>query len=1068
MKAKIAHKTLKLKQNFTLLLLVALVCSLMAFSITAIADAETPTAGDQPVALAEEAPEETPGDATEGMEINKTATYNKDTNDYTITLEAYATGEKVTTIERKEMPTDIILVLDQSGSMKNAMGGLAYAEYKGSSGSYNATNSNLYNKRHNGGSSNLYHKLSNGSYAEVSVIREQTIGYTKITSGCNNTSIYGSTNYWANRNNLWAKVNGEYVQVKVSWTFLSDTYTYSINNGETVIATSSGWNGNPTFADVDDGVLYLASTNYKYTYKYTDKAGNEHTIGTSTGESNTFEDPKLYYEYTDSETTKLKALESAATAFIENVAERSKGADGAAGTADDVNHRIAVVGFASTSSSYKNTELLSTSDVENYSNANDNKYKDALVSAVGTDGKVNPRLTTAIRRLDADGDTYLEYGMDMANKIFAQYPLETDEKGNAKRQRVVVVFTDGYPAPNGTDDFKYSMANNAIDKAYTSKNDCGATVYTIAVLNNADPTADITTNFAETDGWSDRGDGSNNLTTIQEQTAANRYLHYVSSNYLTVKSLTDTGALNPKADPFNNGASYYLVASDTTALNDIFQKISENIDSTGGSTTELSSSTVIKDIIAPQFQLPEGATAANITLETYACTGANTWTKNDTAMCATATIDGDNVDVTGFDFAENWCGTETNDGNITYRGNKLVIKFNVQTKDGFLGGNDVYTNTSAGVYENSTATEPVMTFNRPTVNVPIGAVTVTAADKNVYLLGSLTADEIKSGATASCGGVSLNLSAENYGLDEWQTAYVDITVTYTDASGNTITNLRDLEDDTTYTVAVTVAPKTDGSKTTEGTVATAKTGSATGNINVFKPVLTFKDSTVYYGDTAPTDYSGNKTGEVWKHEDKTSTDTGVTMTGTAPTLDLSYTPDSNGVKNGKIAVKTDIPVDVTVKIDTTDVTDKTKFNHTKCKDDEAAPTDGKFWLHVKTCSLTITKAAGIDTATNASVSFGTNESFVFNVKKDGVAYTQLTITGTGSVTISELPVGTYTVAEDTNWSWRYTPSYSGNPATLSSTNTSDTITCTNNLTTKQWLNGFSAIVKNVFGATSVQ
>ena len=70
--------------------------------------------------------------------------------------------------------------------------------------------------------------------------------------------------------------------------------------------------------------------------------------------------------------------------------------------------------------------------------------------------------------------------------------------------------------------------------------------------------------------------------------------------------------------------------------------------------------------------------------------------------------------------------------------------------------------------------------------------------------------------------------------------------------------------------------------------------------------------------------------------------------------------------------------------------------------------------------------------------------------------------GNSSVTIYELPVGTYTIAEDTGWSWRFKPSYSTD-VTLSKDNTSGTITCTNSLSKRYWLNGFSNVEKNIFG-----
>ena len=94
--------------------------------------------------------------ADNGMVVNKTATANDD-GTYTITLEAYATGSKVITEEKKDIPTDIVLVLDRSGSMKNDMNTYAFRAYTGRS------NSNYYNLRHNGGNDNLYYKLEDGS-----------------------------------------------------------------------------------------------------------------------------------------------------------------------------------------------------------------------------------------------------------------------------------------------------------------------------------------------------------------------------------------------------------------------------------------------------------------------------------------------------------------------------------------------------------------------------------------------------------------------------------------------------------------------------------------------------------------------------------------------------------------------------------------------------------------------------------------------------------------------------------------------------------------------------------------
>lgn len=293
-----------------------------------------------------------------------------------------------------------------------------------------------------------------------------------------------------------------------------------------------------------------------------------------------------------------------------------------------------------------------------------------------------------------------------------------------------------------------------------------------------------------------------------------------------------------------------------------------------------------------------------------------------------------------------------------------------------------------------------------------------------------------------------------------------------------LTPIDPLKDDVEYTVTVTIAPKegmTGVDENNEDLPGKKNDGgvpsSLTNTINVFKPELTFKDSEVWYGDTAPESYDGNLTQTRWVHyktttdddgttsttEDKAAGDTGVTMLGDKPTLTLTYTPDANKVSDGKINSKADIPVDVTVKIGNWDVTDYTTFKHTDCTGrTDNLPAAKEFLLHVKTCSLTIKKKAGTDTT------IGDDEYFVFNVKKDGEAYTQAVIRGTGSVIIGELPVGNYTVEEDASTAWRYTSGMSATSAPLSKDNTSATIICTNGNKNDKWLNHFNRVV-NIFG-----
>ena len=535
--------------------------------------------------------------------------------------------------------------------------------------------------------------------------------------------------------------------------------------------------------------------------------------------------------------------------------------------ADNVNHRIAVVGFASgqyyngTNYNYGNTEVFVGSNQYKYGSAAQGQYGNAFQNMNTSTGVGN--VSASIGTLSADGGTLTNLGLEMGNGIFGANPIAEGEK----RNRVVIVFSDGVPGWSGYDS---NTANSAITQAETAKNTYGATVYSIGIFPGADATSAGNQNGNETE-------------------KANWFMQQVSSNNGTPQS-----------------PSYYLSAADAGTLNSIFQQISDQIE-TGGTTSTLTSDAVVKDIISPQFTLPAGTTAANITVETYACTGKNanddyTWSNNNSTMGATASISGDQVNVTGFNFSENYVGTVTEGDSVTYRGHKLVISFKVQPKAGFLGGNEVYTNTSAGIYENNTAENPLLTFDRPTVNVPIKDVTVTAKDKNVYLKGEVTADQLKDGAEISVGNVKLDLSKATdadkpYGLDPWQAEYVDITVAVKDKDGNVISDkLDNLTEDTTYTIKVTVTPKTTGSTGSAGTPATEKSGENTpaANIYVFKPELTFKDSTAYYGETVPAnnDYSSNyvANSEKWKNGGKYSTDDGVQMIGTKPTLDITYTP----------------------------------------------------------------------------------------------------------------------------------------------------------------------------------
>ncbi|MDD5919420.1 MAG: VWA domain-containing protein [bacterium] len=739
------------------------------------------------------------------------------------------------------------------------------------------------------------------------------------------------------------------------------------------------------------------------------------------------------------------AMKQAVNNFIAAVKEKYD--------AKDADHRMAIVTFgdnASTLQGWTNVDDKGTTELQ---------------------GKINGLPNSP------SGATNVAAGMEQAKTLMGKGYSYTGT--NTQRQKVVIVFTDGVPT-TGTD-FDTTVATNAIASAKNLKDD-GATVYTIGIFSGANPDE-----LYGASGFDTNSDGTVGSQWIKDtwglfpgtdfpeadRPAGNRFLNYLSSNFPKATSIGLTrstrglGILHYKitytiTDNYSGTASdYYLTANDTNSLNTIFQTISENIQSAN---IDLGSQTVVKDTVSPYFDLPANA---SVKLYTAAAKADGTFENEEpNPQGVTAEVKDGAVSVTGFDFNDNFVSDKVKEDG-TY-GKKLIIEFNVTPKDGFIGGKDVPTNDwqNTAVYDkDGKEVEKFADANTtPTVNVTIDDVTVTAADKNVYLLGGLTAAQLKEGATVTVGSVPLDLSstATNYGLKTWQTAYVDITVKVKDKDGNAISDkLENLTEDTTYTVEVTVAPKTAGTSTPEkGDAATAKTGanSPASKINVFKPELTFKDSEVYYGADAPAkaEYDENNLiGTVWKHGETLSTAEGVTMIGDVPELTLGYTPDSTKIADDKINTKQDIAVDVAVKINGTDVATYTTFQHTNCAGKTCTvPTGKEFLLHVKTCTLTITKKDG-----------AANEPYVFTVNKDGEKYTEVTIVGNRSVTIYELPVGTYTIAEDTGWSWRFTPTISSDVALNAKTPTGE-ITCTNTLNEPYWLNGFSAVVKNIFGTAS--
>ena len=709
------------------------------------------------------------------------------------------------------------------------------------------------------------------------------------------------------------------------------------------------------------------------------------------------------------DSSRQKAMQDAVIRFIGAVNDKYS---------DDADHRMAIVTFGSSASTLQGWTYVNAS------------------------GKTT--LSDSISGLpkSPSGATNIGAGMNQAESLMGSGYNYSGS--NNQRQKVVIVFTDGVPTTST--DFDTTVANNAISSAKSLK-DSGVTVYSIGIFTGANPdqlygAEGFSRNSNGTVGsdWSDFSFWSIGDVKSYDIPAGNRFLNYLSSNYA---GATGIGIKNYSRTFIGIGyhgweitqnfertaSSYYLTADNANALNGIFQTISANIQTPS---VTLGSEAVLKDIVSPSFTIPENAT---VTVQTADKT-ANGW-RDPEPSNLTAERDGKTVSVSGFDYSANFVSeTQKSDGTF---GKKLIVSFTVVPEKGFLGGNSVPTNAAeSGIYNKDG--NVVENFPLPTVDVPI-KYTFESQDQSIYL-GS-TADLEK-------------LYVQDTTLDGENNAYVDITyylydTTNRDSEGNetllaTMTIKAGqktgtwvwedgadknpaLTEDNKYAISSTVKP------IYSGTYEEKQTDNQAPEVYVFKPEVTFKDSEIFLGETA--NYADNtpENNVAWKHKNPDA----PAPQGDAPELSYTYSPVAS-------AFTEDTDVEVTVWIGDNNVTKYTSF----VNNDDPNAKDHQFTVEVKSGTLTITKDGNVDK----------EEGFIFNVYVNGVPYTTVSVKGKGTVTLSGLPAGTYSVTEDTGWSWRYMPEYSSSQVTINSDNNSGEVTVTNTKVNNNWLGG-EAYVRNV-------
>lgn len=393
-------------------------------------------------------------------------------------------------------------------------------------------------------------------------------------------------------------------------------------------------------------------------------------------------------------------------------------------------------------------------------------YKNALVDIRANDNdnnNVNDSVETAINKLNGYGETYMSYGLAMAEGVF---------KNNSatNRKRIVVVFTDGQPGSGDTWDASTdAAANEALAASAKLKSEYDASVYTVG-LYTSDPgtTVDNFMHYLSSEYYTSTTKvyASNNMSADEtyyfedeygrvhsatsyspSMAEANHGYYYFAEKEVgnrTIPVTNYTGGYydqlywidsedwlrgayyNSSDDRYNfyqffkvndsvadpSEKTYYYTASDVDSLNNIFSTISTAVQ-TPSTTTALGSNSVLKDVVSDSFILPENP-GSKVTVETYEGASGTRTTSTSHDVTYSWDTDSKTLNVTGFDFSEKYIGGSSEE-RIVVTIHGLILKSGAKSsnydENGFM---KIPSNTSAsGIYKSAEENTPYGTFPIP-------------------------------------------------------------------------------------------------------------------------------------------------------------------------------------------------------------------------------------------------------------------------------------------------------------------------------------------------------------------
>lgn len=232
-------------------------------------------------------------------------------------------------------------------------------------------------------------------------------------------------------------------------------------------------------------------------------------------------------------TKRIDALKRAANDFVTTIAKQNQGISDSS-----KQHQVSIVKFSGDKSAVAGNDTYYKGGY---------KYNYSQVMKAMSPCTDAAAFTNTINSISPAGATRADYGLQLAQS-------QTSNRKDAKK--IVIFFTDG--SPTSSSGFESGVASSAVSAAKAMKDkDVNATVYTVGIFSDADPSADPS--------------GASN---------ENKFMHAVSSNYPEASYTQNSGfwgGWNWNLGTRAEGSDFYKSASNADDLDKVFEGISSEI-----------------------------------------------------------------------------------------------------------------------------------------------------------------------------------------------------------------------------------------------------------------------------------------------------------------------------------------------------------------------------------------------------------------------------------------------------------------------------------------------------------